>query len=312
MTPLQIGIADLLQPISGRGITINEILPADVLARVELIKEDLNLIRLELGKPNVSEADIDVLETAPREVYFVAQALFVKANRFGFELNKTSLDALTPVNAATVKPFHVWQVVNAAYQRIEDIKKKLNIKQGGIERQQAIETTPNDVIQSLLDTNKLLSHLLFTKLSPADAYQQITASINLTAQLLAQFDGVKRIPDAPVYERRKTPGDVYARLYNSFSLVKSIASSSNLLMFNFQVTHLKKSKSPSDVYGLATLLKAELAYFHAKLQTTEQVAKAYYPGIKTPSDVFQRVGILEQQLNTLLIQVIDNPTWLEQ
>ncbi len=310
LASFQSSFSAILPPISGRNLTESEILPADVLARAELVREELELIRLEMGKPDIAKTDITILETAPREVYFSAHALFDKTNRLAFEHSKTSVDAPKKINTASIRPFHVWQVVNASYQRVQEVKKKLNIVEKVTETKQPDDKKPNDVIRSLLETNRLVSELLGKKVAPADVYQQVTSSVNITAQLLATFKGIARIPDEPEFIRRKTPTDVYQRLYHCFSLVKKIASTTNQSMLDFEVASITSTKAPSDVYDLATLVVSELSYFHALHAQSKPPAKAYYPGNKTPSHVFQRVGILERQL-TLLLQLADkNRDWL--
>lgn len=310
LIPCHTSYADTLYPASGRDISIADILPADVLARVNMIAEELDLIRLELGKPHIVPIDISIINTAPREVYFVAQALYNKSNRLAFELTQTSVDAQVSDTASNIYPFHVWQVVNQSLDRIQTIKESLNITEKITEKIAAKSSQPKDVMSAILLTNRMLSTLLSKNVSPADVYQQITSSINISAQLLATFKSSTRIPPPPPFERRKTPIDVYQRLLFCFTQIREIAELSKISILDFKLANMRSANAPSDVYDLATLVVSELSYFHSRRKQASPAAKAYFPGFKTPSHVFQRVSMLEAQLTDLLQKVQKNPAWL--
>jgi len=302
----------ILAPVSGRSISESEILPADVLARVELLRADLDLIRLELGKPAFPFNRTRVLDTAPREVYFMASALYAKADRLAFEYVKTSEESIETIDATSIRPYHVWQKVNKSYERIQAVKAKLQIPEKSLEKIRVLSTSPSDVIQAMIKANQELGTLLSQKVSAADVYQQVTRAININAQLLASFKNTVRIPDPPKFQRRKTPENVYRILAKCFELVREIAqiSNQNILRFDSESLYSGATKL-DDVYSLATLLVAELSYFHALRSNVGSPANAYYPGSKTPSHVFQRVRILELQLKALRDISKSNPNWLK-
>lgn len=310
LTPL-FSLADVLLPVSGRVINESDILPADVFSRVELVRAELKLIRKELGDTSFPTKTFHVLETAPREVYFMANALFDRSNRLAFEYNKTTEDNENKFDAAAIKPYHVWLMVNQAYERIQSVKNSLNIVENVIENTVTTSTSPSDVIQAMFKANQELDNLLSKKVSPADVFQQVTLAVNLSAQLLAHFKEVDRIPTTPDMIRFKSSEDVYVRLTHCFSLIRNIAKLSNKEILTFDASSIGVGVvNPGDVYSLATLLVAELSYFHALLPHIDNAAQAFFPGRKTPSHVFQRVGLLEAQLDQLLNVVKKNPQWI--
>ena len=66
--------------------------------------------------------------------------------------------------------------------------------------------------------------------------------------------------------------------------------------------------SPSNVFDLSKIIVSEVRHlntFRAKPETV----KVYFPGYKTPSDVFQRAGILLKQLEALDVKVKQDPGW---
>lgn len=303
--------AQLLQPVSGRPLSESDILPADVFSRVTLVRKELELIRTELGRVSFPVSNIQVVDTAPREVYFMASALYDKADRLAFEYVKTSEQYIKTVDAASIKPYHVWLMANRTFRRLQSVKEILLIPEKSVELISPSSTTPSDVIGLMIKANQELDILLSQKSSPADVFQQVTLAINLNAQLLATVEDSKRIPDQPEMIRRKTPEDVYRRLALCLELLRNISHSSNLSVMDFDIDSLYTGRvKPGDVYALATLLVADVSYFHALREQTKDAAGAFYPGNKTPSHVFQRVGILEAQLKQLLEFARENPQWL--
>lgn len=53
-----------LDPVSGRSLSLEKVIPADVLARVELLREELELIRFEMGQPKEQQPEITVTNVA--------------------------------------------------------------------------------------------------------------------------------------------------------------------------------------------------------------------------------------------------------
>lgn len=303
--------AKTLEPISGRSIDVEIILPADVLARAHLLFDEIELIRLELGKPKEHNALEPVLDASPREVYFQALTSFIKANRLLYEQTGDRDAIPSAINVKSIKPFHVWQMVNKSYEQILKVKNSLHINEQIIEKEYTIDTSPSDVFSQVVLTHKQLNALLKKQFYPSDSYQKINESIHLMAALLATVPSIKRIPLPEAFERRKTPSDVYAYLIKTRSILTKILNSSDI-----KFVHLKQDdkgiKGASDVYDLASLLVADLHYVHSLKLTASSPAKTYLVGNKTPSDVYQRVSILNQQLQTLQKLHQIQPNWLSQ
>ncbi len=301
--------ADRLEPISGRRVNVEIILPADVLARAHLLSDELELIRLELGKPEFDDISEAVVNASPREVYFQALTSYIKANRLLYEQtgNRDSIPLM--VDVKSIKPFHVWGMINKSYEQIVKVKNNLHIETKVIEKEYPIETLPSDVFSQVILTHKQLNVLLKKQFYPSDVYQKINESIHLMAVLLATEPSIKRIPSAKALERRKTPSDVYAYLIETRSILTKILNNSGI-----KFVHLKHDdkggKVPSDVYDLASLLVADLHYVHSLKLKALLPAKTYLVGNKTPSDVYQRVSILKQQLLTLQKLYKAQPDWL--
>ena len=68
---------------------------------------------------------------------------------------------------------------------------------------------------------------------------------------------------------------------------------------------------PADVYDVASLMVAELNHLHSRLPSGKPPRQVFAPGRKFPSHVYQRVGLLEVQLEQLEKLVRKSPGWLK-
>jgi hypothetical protein len=297
-------------PVSGRNPgNIQYIIPADVLSRVKLVIAELNLIREALGKPKEQQTIISVVDASPREVYFEAQSLFEKANKLAFEVTHT-YEQLPAIHADSLAPAHVWQLVNMALKRIIMIKNDLGIVEIINEVGESSKTTPTDVFNALLQANEELNSLLYSRVSPSDVYEQITLSVNYTANILNNLNISPRIPEQKAYIYKQTPKDVYMRLIKCVNLLESIAEKSGLKMLKVKVDDLKLNQATSSsVFDLSKIIVSEVSYINTLLPKNERMIP-FYPGYKTPSDVYQRASILVQQLELLDKAVTKKTDWL--
>lgn len=290
------------------------ITPQTVLTTVNDIQANLALIKTAMGHPLIPKTALTVKGAAPREVYFVADALKTKASRLAFEVSGKSLNHdQADLDITNVRPSDVLKLVNRALDNILLVKQTLGITEAPAKIKSADEnTTPSDVFNAILQTNHSLSELLSRKFTPSDVFEQITLSINYTDKLLSRFKGAVRIPEQPTFIPNKKPLDVYKRLTRCLNLLREIAKNSSISMLSIQ-TNFKDAQSvaPSDVYDLAKVNVAELKYFLDLAGIKTNDIQPYYPGFKVPADVYQRAGILLKQLNILQEETAKNPNWIK-
>ena len=71
----------------------------------------------------------------------------------------------------------------------------------------------------------------------------------------------------------------------------------NLEILEIDSSHIEeKSITPNDVFDIASVIVARLDFLHKRLDFAKKPRESFYPGRKYPSDVYQQVGILKQQL----------------
>lgn len=308
-----------LVPASGRPLSAEGIIPADVLARVELLRNELELIRFEMGQAKVQPIEIAVSDASPREVIFQAITLFRKMNQLSFEMTGDPGPQLVirlPRPPEEIRPYHVWRVVDGAYQHLLALKEQLGITQPIEEKLQDASTTPTDVFHAIAEANRQLALLLKLPPSSGDVFHQVTVATYLAARLLEQFPGATPMPAAPAFEAGKRPVDVYNRLVQCYARVRAIGEQSGVQTMKLEMVDLEATVGgaaqikPSDVYDMAILLVSELVYLHARVAESEAPAASYEPGLKLPAHAYQRAGLLLRQLRELEEHAAASPDWL--
>lgn len=301
---------DIQPPASGRNPhNTQEVLPADVLARVKLLSAELELIRQAIGKPPARPIQMSVSNASPREVYFAAKSLYQKANRLSYEITGTDKSE-RPIADQSITPSHVWWLVNDALQRVLTVKKVLGINKQIKEASQPESTTATAVLNAIIKNNQQLNALLYRQVMPADVYEKVTLAINYTEQLLRRFDNSDRIPKEKPLQKNLTPENVFNALAHCIKTLKKIANASNIKMLDLNTRNHYQAK-PSNVYDLAKIIVAEVRHLN-RLIGNNKALQSYYPGYKTPSQVYQRTTILQQQLQQLETYVNKDSAWIKQ
>lgn len=293
--------------VSGRDPnSVQQILPADVLARAKLLHADLKLIQKAMGKSDKIEPTIRIQNASPREVYYEAQSLFNKANQLAYEVTNR-LEAIPETPERNLSPRDVLRLVNQAYQRVLLVKNRLGIKNSPKEINEPISTTPSQVFNMILKSNQLLNTLLYKKFTPSDVYSEITLAINYVQAILTNFPSEDKKIIEPQFIPNKSPSNVYQNLLEIVGVLHQISVKLGIKMLNINYNESQLSiMQPGEVYDLAKIVVAEVVYFNSVIGSKAPHFEAYYAGYKTPSDVFQRTELLKEQLKIFLGVVSEN------
>lgn len=303
-------IAILFLPTYALSDTVenNEInTPSHVYALVKDTQFLVEQLRVEMGKPKSKNIDIIISGASPREVYFQALTMFRKANRLSYEITRAK-ESEPLVPGRDIAPKDVLNLVKLTNKSLEVIKDKLGIVEE-ISASSIEEKISDDVFVAILRVNTQLNVLLERQFSSSDVYQLVTHAISYASRILESFPvASKTIPEAKAYQRGKNSADVYAELASCLFLIKDTAAIFKLKMLDAKISEVKpETVTPSDVYDLASLIVSELAYLHSQLSGAKLPHRAYFPGRKFPSHVYQRVGILSSQLRMMQNYAVGNP-----
>ena len=299
-------------PISGHKVSIETITPADVFARVELLRKELDDLRFEMGKPDILEMGLLVKDATPHEVFFQARTLGQKVARLTEELTENSEPLRIEDVSGDIRPFHVWNVIDTALRRLLFLKQQLGLPLTNSESLPDPGTTPTQAFFSIGLANSQLNHLLMHQFSPKDVAEQIGLGIEYTTHLLQKFPTASAPGPLPSLERGRKPWDSYSRLMDCYMVLGDIARDSNIAMLSLATQNLNRPDiQPNEVYDLATLIISELAYLHAHLPhtPTPQPIKLHAPIL--PSHIYQQAGGLLAHLHELQTQVQAHPNWLQ-
>ncbi len=288
--------------------------PGDVLARLELLSADVELVRREIGAPKESRPAVVVKGAKPRDNYFQALSLNRKAQRLCFDL--TGADGAFPPAAPApdiTRPADVLAVVDAAVSNVRRVKAHLGISEESREPPPDHSKTPSDVFRLIVGVNRQLSLMLDTRPTPTMVYEQLTEAVGTANRLLARFPGAAETAGPPL-ERGKTPGDVHARLLRCMDQLRGIAKHLGWTALEVDWRLPSEQVAPSDVYDLATMLVAEMHYLESRLPRAAGSAALtdFPPGRKFPAHNVQRAGLIEAQLAEIRKQIEANPDFLKQ
>ncbi len=289
--------------------TPDNVRPHHVFAHVQWVQEELDLIRLEMGKPLDLRPDINVIRVSPHEVFFQAITLFNKANRLSLE--KTKQWGTTPSTPkGNIRPANVYHVVDQALQKILEVKQHFKIPETVDKPEVDPIHTPVDVFREIVQANRQLNILLDTKYGPHDVFQQVGQARNYLQVLMKNFSDTNRELRPPEFERRISPKQVYRSVYNNFQTVRAIYLNSGLAPIELEID-TTISVTPSDVYDLASLVVSQLDFLYRQSKASEAPKQFVYPGSKLPAHVYQHTGWLQKDLEALNDQVLANPQWLD-
>lgn len=303
------------KPVSGHLLTPEDLTPADVLARVQMLRDTLELIRFEMGKPRAIPVHPLATNVHPHEVYFQALTLFLKADRLALELTGSTGIPPEPISLSSIAPLHIWKMVNAAYHRITTIKEELGLNETVPERLEDSSSGLTETGRAIVETNRQLNLLLERHFTPSDVLQQVLLASQYAKRLLAQFPHSRVASETPPLERGKQPGDVLLRLVECYAMLETIAKHSAIPVLHFDPVAAQKVGSsrelePSDVYDMATLLVSDLAFFHTQLKKHDPLKPIPYPGRTFHSQVYQQATVLLHQLEALKQSVATDPKWI--
>ncbi|WP_342348232.1 hypothetical protein [uncultured Nitrospira sp.] len=299
-------------PVSGHELSIQSITPADVFARVQLVRKELDDIRFEMGKLKSREVGLLVEDATPHEVFFQAKTLNQKVARLVTELTEESEPTETEGDPGDIRPFHVWKMIDTSLHRILSLKQQLGLPLTNSEALADAETPPNQVFFVIGLANTQLNLLLMHQFSPRDAAELVSLGIEYTTHLLRQFPHAPGPAPLPSLERGRKSWNSYDHLIDCYMVLGSIARASNIQMLTLAPQNLDRPDIQSnDVYDLGTLVISELAYLHAHLPHTSPPQTVRLHGPILPSHVYQQVGGLLAQLQVLQRQVQSHPDWMQ-
>jgi len=269
------------------------VLPGHCLAHAQRLLGDVALVRDELGRSEDARPPGDVANAKPRDCYFEALAAWNKAARLAAEIGAPGARFVEASPAAKdIQPGHVLHVIDSIADQIARIKARLHVNDAVAEPAVDTERTPGDVLAVLIRVNRQISRSLERPFAPSDCYHAVA----LASAYAARMGATSEL--AP-FERKRQPRHCFEHL-----LACHQAVSNAITKHGQQATSAPSLPSdvvPGDVYDLANLVLAEVAYLWS-LTPNAMPVHAYElvpSGYRLPAHVDQLARTLHAQLGKL-------------
>ncbi len=289
-----------LPPVSGHSLAKPaQITAADVLARLLLVRDNLELIRKFMGRHPAPAPLLRANNVSKMEVFFSALNVGRRVSRLAFEQLRVELVRGPPkLPEGEVSYFQLFNAVEGTRGLVLKVKESLGITEAVAEKVQPAATTNAELFNAMLETGALLNRLLERQTQASDTYLVLTVTIHQTMQLhLAQTR--RMMPKEPKFVPNKMPEDVFKKLRSCFALLRKIAESQNLPMLSFEPRQTR-AVVPDDMFDLVVVLIAELDRLTTKAGMKRKEMPPYVPDKKFPAHVYQRARLLEQLLENLV------------
>ena len=313
MTGKRVLICALLGCVVAQIGAAAEIEPPDVYQSTMVIRGELERIREALDEPSDARVEIYVRNAQPREVFFQAVTLWVKANRLCKETRRADMPAVSKVEIAPpryVTPRDVWVMTRNTLGRISCVKRELELRGDVAAPPRDPAKTPSDVFRSIVQANRQINLLLEYPFTPSDVFAIVTLANEFVAETLDAFAPEWRAdePALPAYSEGRQPVDVFRQLLRCFAIIERIAAHSGLTMLELKPA-VDQSIVPGDVFDLASLVFSEVRFFATQIGVRKRYTLRVH-GEKVPSDVFQQAQRLEAFLDRFESMAESNRDWL--
>lgn len=282
-------------------------------ARVEQVLEELEALRLEMGRNRDARVPMVVRDASPREVYFHAQTVHRKANQLCVELGADPVSAPGAAQPARAHPSDVLHLLDSTRERLARARALLRIEGDDLRPEvpgplpRIAGKNPSDVLAGCLLASRQLNAMLAHAFASPESHEQLSRALGLAGRVLA-FHGAG-LPPAPRFERRKFPRDVFQLLWQACEGLHRILRDSGVAALEIDRGFV--GEEPTDVYDLASLIVSEFEYLVSCLPVGEAAPLAAAPLTPIlPAHNFRLALQLRDAVGALAAATRGRPDWL--
>lgn len=267
-------------------------------AKMAVFANNLDRVQHFTGTVKPHPLDVGIRDPLPRDLYFQTRAIWEKTDAFLFEIKRRHGP---PRSSTATQPDldRSRDDLEAASQMLWQIMEELKITPlqetvtGG-------NISFSEVSNTLIELDRQLNLLLEQPISPSDVYQELTLAIGYTSRLLARYPNAIRIPVEPAFEPGKQPKDVYRRLTECLHTLAAIFNTLKLPILTISPRTVDlETPQPNDTHLITILIVSQLTSLYEHFGIQKPPPQPLYPGVKFPTDNYQRAGLLLAQLQQL-------------
>lgn len=285
--------------------TVNQAITIDDLYKQTIqIEAELEALRYYMGKPLIQKIPFQINESQVSDIYFISLSIFEKANNLSFEFTRTLTD-YPNVIFKNVQLNDISEILSNVLQRITLIRSQLPIKLEKKPITPISEITPEILLNKLLIMSRQLDILQDTPTQSTLVYEKLTEAIYLAGAVLEAIPNTTDYPTPQEYEGGKTNADVYQKTQSLYQEVAKLLTNEKLSQSQLEFI-LTPNIIANDIYDLLSIIVARLSDIYSRIKNPQQPFPTIYPGRKFPSDVYQRLSVLEQQIQQLNLHAEKN------
>lgn len=282
--------------------------------RIEQVLEEIEALRMEMGRSTDARVPMHVRDASPREVFYHAQTVHRKANQLCVELGAGSVNAPSAESPARARPADVLQVLDSTRERLARARAHLRLEHddaprpelpGPLGRVQG--KVASDVLSGCLLASRQLNVMLAMSFTSREAHEQLVRALGFAERLLGTLG--RELPAPPPFEPRKFPREVFEVLWQTGKVLQSTLAASGLHVLVMSRGYV--GEAPSDVYDIASLLVSELEYaasFFPVKGAAMQLPAAPVPTL--PAHNYRRARQLQAAVELIAEGAASTPSWL--
>lgn len=291
----------------------DEITSEHTCARIGQVLEELEALRLEMGRNRDARVAMQVSDASPREVFYHAQTVYRKANQLCVELGADPANPPRTAQPARARPSDVLALLDRTRERLALARALLRIEgdsfrpelPGPLPREAGKDAS--DVLAGCLLASRQLNVMLHHAFASREVRELLIRALDLAGRLLA-FHGAEA-PAAAPHERRKFPRDVFQVLWRTCETLHRLLTESGVKALEIHRGFV--GEEPTDVYDIASLIVSELEYLASFLPLKDAPAQA--AAMQTPvlpAHNFRLALQLQAAVGTLAAAARARPDWL--
>lgn len=260
------------------------------------------------GETRKEHPKISIHNAQARDIEFESVSLYDQVHLLAFEYTRETYPSASELSLKGDSLEKSWDILNQLLRILYELQPLLDRSQP-LKIAEINATNPSELVLMLINLTEKMDDLAWFEYSPSDTFKVITQGIYIAAALIERSPDPQPIPEPHLFKRGITSPENYQHLLTIIKTLGEIARLKNISFIQVDAEHASTAKT-FDVYNLSILINSQLLYLYHQIFPDGVVLEAYYPGWKFPSHVYQRIGILEQQINQLVGIALKHPNWL--